>query len=855
MKRRILRAESLERRQLLAGDIMSMHNAIRPTDVNDDGHVTATDALAVINYINQDELLQGGEGESPVAPVLADVDANGFVTAVDALMVINELNLEGEFFDSATGLPDPIDFAAFAKSASVDSDGIKAVGEFAAVFNASEKLGPQNLLTTTDVNTLLTRASQASKSSDAIIAVVDRSGRILGVRVEQGVLDTFHGRDKELAFAIDGAVAKARTAAFFASNEAPLTSRTIRNISQSTMTQREVESSPVEVDPMYRGPGFVAPIGVGGHFPPQVPFTPQVDLFAIEHQSRDSQIAAGADAIKGTADDFALTTRFNVDPAVVPKNAETFFQTWPEAYGIQTETHFDSQSRGIGTLPGGIPLYKQVTRADGTPILSPVSASINLVGGIGVFFPGEDGYATHEQGFVNGVGQSESARTNASRVLEAEFIAFIAAAGGGMKGPEAFVRDLTEFNKKLAPLPNFALPTGRIDLVGITLEVFGPNPTQQFPIPGVDRLISVGRSLGQGAVSGELVDVKQPDLVGDPGIKLLDGQAVPQEWLVAPHDSKFAGGLSAEQVQTIIDNGVAEAKLTRAAIRLNIDAGFRPGARTAMVLAVADLDGEILGLYRMPDATIFSIDVAVAKARNTAYYADPADIQDIDRIDFNGDGVFGATTTDLANKNGDTVPEGTALTNRTFRFVVEPRYPTGIELPAGAANGLVNDPNVDLCDQKQSVCQMVGPQSILRLPGINPLTGENLVNAQPLDFDVYGSTDTPSFLAFSAFNPQRNFRDPGDANVKIAGTNDFQPLANQNGVVFFPGSSSLYLNNDPSRLVGGFGVSGDGVDQDDVVTVAGQLGFAAPASVRADTFIVGGVRLPYQKFNRNPQGA
>jgi len=50
-------------------------------------------------------------------------------------------------------------------------------------------------------------------------------------------------------------------------------------------------------------------------------------------------------------------------------------------------------------------------------------------------------------------------------------------------------------------------------------------------------------------------------------------------------------------------------------------------------------------------------------------------------------------------------------------------------------------------------------------------------------------------------------------------------------------------------------VSGDGVDQDDVTTVAGQQGYEVPATVpRADQVFVNGVRLPYQKFNRNPEG-
>ena len=53
-------------------------------------------------------------------------------------------------------------------------------------------------------------------------------------------------------------------------------------------------------------------------------------------------------------------------------------------------------------------------------------------------------------------------------------------------------------------------------------------------------------------------------------------------------------------------------------------------------------------------------------------------------------------------------------------------------------------------------------------------------------------------------------------------------------------------------LIGGLGVSGDGVDQDDYVTNGGTLGFEAPLAIRADQIIDQGVRLPYQKFPRDP---
>jgi hypothetical protein len=90
--------------------------------------------------------------------------------------------------------------------------------------------------------------------------------------------------------------------------------------------------------------------------------------------------------------------------------------------------------------------------------------------------------------------------------------------------------------------------------------------------------------------------------------------------------------------------------------------------------------------------------------------------------------------------------------------------------------------------------------------------------------------------------PGTNFRDPD------------HPL-NQNGIIFFPGSSPIYASpGGVFQLVGGLGVSGDGVDQDDVVTAAATAGFGPGGIImRADEVFVRGVRLPFQKFNRNPR--
>jgi len=230
------------------------------------------------------------------------------------------------------------------------------------------------------------------------------------------------------------------------------------------------------------------------------------------------------------------------------------------------------------------------------------------------------------------------------------------------------------------------------------------------------------------------------------------GKPIPDGWLVGP----MAGSqLSKSDVTGIIQNAVNTANLTRAAIRLPIQ-------NAEMMIAVVDLDGTILGLYRMMDATIFSIDVSVAKARNVVYFSDPN------------------LTPQALSEDLPGVPVGTAVTNRTIGFGAQPFFPSGI-------------------------------------------------NANP------PGPFFPLFL-FDLAHPCTQGHQPKNAN--------------QSGIVFFPGSAPLYRNN---VMVGGLGVSGDGVEQDDFVTSGGTLGFEAPLNIRADQIIINKVRLPYLKFDRDPE--
>src|ERR1700758_868367 len=99
------------------------------------------------------------------------------------------------------------------------------------------------------------------------------------------------------------------------------------------------------------------------------------------------------------------------------------------------------------------------------------------------------------------------------------------------------------------------------------------------------------------------------------------GNLPPEGGLVAP--TAGTAGLTQADVAGIIGNAVATAELTRAVIRLP------QGSRTRMTIAVTDLDGTILGLHRLPDATVFSVDVAVAKARNVVYFSGPSTPADL----------------------------------------------------------------------------------------------------------------------------------------------------------------------------------------------------------------------------------
>lgn len=736
---------------------------------------------ATINGGNGNDQLQGGAGSDTIVGGTGRdkfIGGKNFNTYFSDDPIDNdtpdELN-DDDVFSAAPGLNLNLNTGLFLDP---------AVPSTAQLFGTATNTA-SILLKRDEVELLLNRASAAAPSNDGIIAIVDRGGNILGVRVEAGVSPAITGDPQKLAFAIDGAVAKARTGAFFSNDTAPLTTRTVQNLSETTILQRMVESDPNDKDPnsVLRGPGVVAPMGIGGHFPRGVDFSPQVDLAQIEFTNRDTTNHPGPDYILGTPDDIPLPNRFNVPDQFIPDRLKnemgdvTDFINPPNSYGFESGIDPDAQPRGIGTLPGGVPIlraYKAFLPGGRRKIRAA------NIGGLGVFFPGETGFASEENSNLNGLAYDP---TRPDRSREAEAIA-IAALGG--------LRDVTRVQPRLTlplpvndigPFPNIAdivLPTGRIDLVGITLDIYGGH--------GLDGIKNVQRQFELLGISANDTDnpstgMNQP--VNEAGMTAIDGVLVPEGFIVTPHASAD-GSLTVDDLIKMTAQAVVQANNTRAAIRLPLDESAR------MIIAITDTQGNLLSLYRMPDATFFSLDVATAKARNVAYYNDIDALQEVDRI--------------------PTIPRGTAFTGRTFRYAYLPFFPSGQD----------NNPP--------------GPFSVLN--DGQTIKGSFMNNGAPLPATAFQSVS-----GYNAFVPQSNFRDPTD-------------VANQNGVIFFPGSAGVYKDTDGDgirELVGGYGISGDGVDQDDVVTYFGVRGYE-PSFVnrRADFTFFRGVRLPYQKFNRQP---
>jgi uncharacterized protein GlcG (DUF336 family) len=214
------------------------------------------------------------------------------------------------------------------------------------------------------------------------------------------------------------------------------------------------------------------------------------------------------------------------------------------------------------------------------------------------------------------------------------------------------------------------------------------------------------------------------------------------------------------------------------------------GSNARVSIAVVDTAGVVLGVFRQQDAPVFGYDVAVQKARTAAFCSSANAATALRATGF-------GSYVDRANADGLRFDGAFAFSDRAIGFLHRPFFPDGI-----------NDTTA-------------GPFSTA-LADWSPFTVGFQIDLVRTNFLASLSGPVASCTAI-----------PGLAN----------------GIQIFAGSVPLYKNG---VLVGAIGISGDGIDQDDLIAAAGANGFSPPAEIRSDQIFVRSVRLPFVKFPRSP---
>lgn len=267
--------------------------------------------------------------------------------------------------------------------------------------------------------------------------------------------------------------------------------------------------------------------------------------------------------------------------------------------------------------------------------------------------------------------------------------------------------------------------------------------------------------------------------------------------------------LSATEVRTVLEEAFTIMSRARGQIRKPLDSPAQ------VSITVVDSRGQILGLVRAPDAPVFGIDVSAQKARTVALLSHPSAAAELLQ---NPD----ADVRLFVQRTRDFVQDPTFLTgkvafgNKSVGNLARPYFPDG---EVGRPNGPFSRP-ITLWSPLST-----GLQSALVINNLGAHLGF-IMGAT--------ATDTP---ATCTSLPQ-----------VAVGQNRLQ-----NGLQIFSGSVPIYRG---TRLVGAIGISGDGIDQDDMIAFLGahnasvKLGGAvgnAPIGMRADQLLVGptSTRLRY----------
>jgi uncharacterized protein GlcG (DUF336 family) len=353
------------------------------------------------------------------------------------------------------------------------------------------------------------------------------------------------------------------------------------------------------------------------------------------------------------------------------------------------------------------------------------------------------------------------------------------------------------------------ISVGPTTLRYVDSEAIVSNPATAPALPTGGALIAVPTYKPVAAVtagvafstpaSGFRLDTTTPAFAGLGAYVLDNGAGVNRFPPIAGTD----GLLTQAEVTRILAEAIKIANRARAQIRVPL------GLPAQVSISVVDTNAAILGTIRTPDAPVFGQDVAIQKARSALLFSLPTAAATLNALVLAQTGVpplqaAPAISTYVANMQGlipGALTNGIAYSNRAIGNLARPFLPDGIN---GNGPGPLSKPFAQW----------------------SPFT-------DGLQLDLV--------------------RDKIVGNI-LAGTNTgpCSPVpAVTNGIQIFPGSVPIFRGG---VLVGAIGISGDGIDQDDMVAFLGLAnagivlgtGIAnAPVLQRADQIAVPGGQLRY----------
>lgn len=274
--------------------------------------------------------------------------------------------------------------------------------------------------------------------------------------------------------------------------------------------------------------------------------------------------------------------------------------------------------------------------------------------------------------------------------------------------------------------------------------------------------------------------------------------------------------LTEGEVRAILEEAFSVLSRARAQIRRPLD------SRMQATISLVDTYGAVLGIVRSPDGPVFGTDVSLQKARTAAFFSSRMAAQRLQAVPAPSGGDSGAT-----------------YVQRVRAFLEDPDALTGSHAFADRSGGNLSRPYFP-------------DGEVGNPPG--PLSVENSARWSP--FAVGLQSDLIAANIIQHLTHVLTAGATNDTPVGCTGLPEAAPGQKQlaNGMQIFPGSVPIYRGD---QLVGGIGVSGDGIDQDDMVSFLGlnnggqRTGTVnnAPPALRADRIVVNvegrNVRLRY----------